>query len=400
MSAIYFGRPGLICALGTGIDSVRTALLSGDTSGMVLEEGWLPGRPARVGRVATALPEIPGEHGLAARSRNNRLLLAAIAQISDQIELARHRYGAERIGVVLGTSTSGIAEGEAAIAAHLRDARLPDDFVYEQMEIGAPAPFLARHLNLRGPAYTVSTACTSGAKAFASARNLLRLGLADAVIAGGVDSLCRLTVGGFTALESTSAELTNPLSANRLGINVGEAAAVFLLSRDTPADTREAPIRLLGIGESSDAHHMSAPDPDGRGAERALRAALTDAGLRPGDLGYINLHATATQKNDAMESRLLARLFPDGVPVSGTKPMTGHTLGTAGAIEAAFCWLALTGDGRLPPHVWDGVTDPALPALSLVARDQTFAPGRARIAMSNSFAFGGNNISLILGAAS
>ncbi|MBS1197767.1 MAG: Beta-ketoacyl-acyl-carrier-protein synthase [Proteobacteria bacterium] len=389
MTPCFLGRPGLVSALGEGVEATRAALFAGDTSGMVLEDGLLPAAPARVGRVRAALPEIPASFGVAAQSRNNRLLLAAIAQIADQIEAAKARFGADRVGIVLGTSTSGVAEGEAAIAAFHRDGCVPAGFDYGQMEIGAPAPFLARYLGLLGPAYTVSTACTSGAKALASARNLLRLGLVDAVIAGGVDTLCRLTINGFAALESTTADLTNPLSANRHGINIGEAAAVFLVTRD------EGEVQLLGIGESSDAHHMSAPEPEGRGAELALRAALSDAGLTPKDITYINLHATATPKNDEMESRVVSRVFPDGVPVSGTKPMTGHTLGAAGALEAAFCWLALTGDGRLPPHVWDGAADPALPPLSTVLADQRFAD-QARVVMSNSFAFGGNNISLIL----
>lgn len=391
MSRCFFGRPGLVSALGEGIEVTRIGLLAGDTAGMVLEGGLLAAGQARVGRVRAALPEIPTSLGLGAQSRNNRLLLAAVAQIADQIEAAKIRFGADRVAVVLGTSTSGVAEGEAAIAAFQRDGHVPAGFDYGQMEIGAPAPFLARFLGLLGPAYTVSTACTSGAKALASARHLLRLGLADAVIAGGVDSLCRLTVNGFAALESITAELTNPLSVNRRGINIGEAAAVFLLSRE------ESPVQLIGIGESSDAHHMSAPEPEGRGAEMAMRAAFADAGLTPDDIAYLNLHATATLKNDEMESRVVARVFANGVPVSGTKPLTGHTLGAAGALEAAFCWLALTGDGRLPPHVWDGAADPVLPVLATVLPGQRFSADKARIAMSNSFAFGGNNISLILG---
>jgi 3-oxoacyl-[acyl-carrier-protein] synthase-1 len=183
------------------------------------------------------------------------------------------------------------------------------------------------------------------------------------------------------------------LSRNRRGINIGEGAALFVMTAGT------GPVALLGVGESSDAHHISAPEPEGRGAEAAMRAALADAGLAPTDIGYLNLHATATPKNDAMESLTVARVFPEGVPVSGTKPMTGHALGAAGALEAAFCWLALTDPaGRLPPHVWDGEPDPDLPRLDTVAHGRCFALGR-RIAMSNSFAFGGNNLSLILGVA-
>jgi len=255
-----------------------------------------------------------------------------------------------------------------------------------------PAVFLARYLGLRGPAYTVSTACTSSAKAFASARGLLRHDLCDAVLVGGVDSLCRLTINGFTALESTTTALSNPMSRNRCGINIGEGAALFLLTRD------EAAVELLGIGESSDAHHISAPHPAGSGAEAAMRAALADAGLPASAVDYLNLHATATPRNDEMESRAVARVFPQGVAASGTKPLTGHTLGAAGATELAFCWLALR-DGRLPPHLWDGVVDPELPRLDLIGGERHFARTRGRVCMSNSFAFGGSNASLLIGDA-
>jgi 3-oxoacyl-[acyl-carrier-protein] synthase-1 len=180
------------------------------------------------------------------------------------------------------------------------------------VEIGTVAPFAAAALDIHGPAFTISTACTSSAKAFVSARRLLQLHLCDAVVVGGVDSLCELTVQGFASLESTSAVRANPMSRNRCGINVGEGAAVFLMSRD------EGPVVLAGVGESSDAHHISAPDPHGAGGEIALRAALADAGLAPADIAYVNLHATATRKNDDMEAHLMARVFEDGVAASGT----------------------------------------------------------------------------------
>ena len=391
-SRVYLSRPGIVSALGAGIDATLDGLFSGCTSGMVLEDGWLPSGAARVGRVTTSLPEISATAGLPAQSRNNRLLLAAIGQIAEDIDSVIHRYGPTRVGVVLGSSTSGIAEGEVAMAAYSRDGRFPSNFTYLQMEIGAPAPFLADYLKIKGPTYTISSACTSGAKALASARNLIRLGICDAVIAGGVDSLCKLTLRGFTALESTTAELTNPLSKNRCGINIGEGAAVFVVSRE------EQPVMLLGAGESSDAYHMSAPEPEGRGAEAAMRAALSDTGLTSDQVGYINLHATATPKNDAMESQAIARIFTDGVPVSGTKPLTGHALGAAGALEAAFCWLTLaSGGGRLPPHVWDGQIDPNLPRMHTVANGECFSRNNNRVCLSNSFAFGGSNISLVLG---
>lgn len=384
----YLQAVGIISSLGEGLEPTRLALFAGDTSGMRVESGWLPNAPACVGRVTAELAPLPSpleEHDC----RNNRLLAAAAAQIRPAIDAALARHGAHRVAVVLGTSTSGIASGEDAMAAKIKDGAFPRGFSYKQQEIGATAPLAARLLGARGPAYTVSTACTSGAKALLAARRLLNLGLCDAAIAGGVDTLCRLTVGGFAALESTSPQRCNPLSRNRSGINIGEGAALFLLSRD------EAAVRLAGGGESSDAHHLSAPDPQGTGAEIAMRAALADAGAQVAEIGYVNLHATATRKNDEMESRVMARLFPADTPVSGTKPLTGHALGAAGAIEAAFCWLALT-DGLLPPHVWDGEADPGLPALRVATKGERLASGNTRrLVMSNSFAFGGSNASLI-----
>jgi len=388
----YLAALGIANALGAGSDTVRKGLLAGDSSGMRLEDGWLPGRAARVGRVAAALPELPAGNERF-DCRNNRLLLLAFEQIRDAFERALGRFGPRRIGVVLGTSTSGVAEAEDAIAALAREGALPARFHVAQQEIGTPGPWLARLLGLAGPAFTISTACTSSAKALASAGRLLRADLCDAVIAGGVDTLCKLTVNGFTALEATTPELTNPLSRNRRGINLGEAAALMLVTREPQA------YELLGWGESSDAHHISAPDPGGRGAEAAMRSALEHAGLAPRDVDYVNLHATATPKNDEMESHALSRVFPQGVACSGTKPLTGHTLGAAGATEAAFCLLALEGDGRLPPHVWDGEADPALAALRVARAGERFARASGRACLSNSFAFGGSNACLVLGDA-
>ncbi|HEX9395804.1 MAG TPA: beta-ketoacyl-[acyl-carrier-protein] synthase family protein [Burkholderiales bacterium] len=385
----YIQAVGIVSALGEGVEATRRALLKGDASGMRVEPGWLPQAPACVGRVSAPLADLPA--GMQEYDcRNNRLLAAAAAQIRPQLDALADRYGRRRIAVVIGTSTSGIAAGETAMLARLHDGAYPAGFFYRQQEIGATAPFAARLVGAQGLAYTVSTACTSGAKALIAARRLLDLGLCDAALAGGVDSLCRLTVGGFTSLEATAPERCNPMSRNRRGINVGEGAALFVLER-TPAA-----VALVGAGESSDAYHLSAPDPQGVGVEAALRAALHDAGCQPGDIAYINLHATATRKNDEMESRVMARLFPSSTAMSGTKPMTGHTLGAAGAIEAAFCWLALTGDGQLPPHLWDGDADPALPALNLVSTGARLPRNSARLVMSNSFAFGGSNASLIL----
>jgi 3-oxoacyl-[acyl-carrier-protein] synthase-1 len=387
---IYLHALGMINALGDDVEAIAAALANGRAPGMGPIETRAGTRFA--GRVTAPLKLAPPAALAAYDCRNNRLLLAALAQIRPAIEAARARFGARRIGVVLGTSTSGIGAAEAALAQRSQTGAMPPAFDYRQMEIGTAAPFAAAALDLQGPAFTISTACTSSAKAFVSARRLLQLGLCDAVVAGGVDSLCELTLQGFASLESTSATRMNPMSAKRRGINIGEGAAVFLMSRD------EAPVALVGAGESSDAHHISAPDPQGVGGELALRAALDNAGIAPSAVGYVNLHATATVKNDQMEAHLMSRVFPQGVAASGTKPLTGHQLGAAGASELGFAWLTLARDDvPLPRHVWDGEADPALPALDLVEDERYLPRGTGtQYAMSNSFAFGGSNVSLIL----
>ncbi|WP_282397942.1 beta-ketoacyl-[acyl-carrier-protein] synthase family protein [Pseudomonas sp. PS01298] len=384
----YLNALGVICALGRGQAEVSLNLFAGDCSGMRAESGWVPERVLPVAGVHGELATIPPELGQQS-SRNNQLLLEAALQIEGEIRQAIQRYGAARVAIVLGTSTSGIDEASRGIAHYLRDNQFPGDYDYQQQELSAPANFLADWLQTSGPAYVISTACTSSARALMSAQRLLDLGVCDAVICGGVDSLCKLTLNGFSSLEAVSDQRCNPFSRNRNGINIGEAAVLFLMSR------QPSPIALLGSGASCDAHHISAPEPSGKGALQAMRKALASAKLAPEQIGYLNLHGTATQHNDAMESLAVASLFPAGVACSSTKPMSGHTLGAAGALEAAFCWLSLT-HNQLPPHVWDGQADPALPALHWV---QPGARLEKRCLMSNSFAFGGNNVSLIIAEA-
>ncbi|MBT2370674.1 beta-ketoacyl-[acyl-carrier-protein] synthase family protein [Pseudomonas fluorescens] len=389
---VYLNALGVICALGRDKREVSRNLFAGDCSGMRDEGGWVPERVLPVAGVHGELAAVPS--GLEQQSsRNNQLLLEAALQIHDQIQHAIQTFGASRIGIILGTSTSGIDEASRGIAHFLGNQQFPSDYNYQQQELSAPATFLADWLQTSGPAYVISTACTSGARALMSAQRLLDLGMCDAVLCGGVDSLCKLTLNGFTSLEAVSQQRCNPFSVNRNGINIGEAAALFLMSK-VPG-----PIALLGSGASCDAHHISAPDPTGKGALLAMGKALASAHLAPEQIGYLNLHGTATQHNDAMESLAVASLFPNGVACSSTKPMTGHTLGAAGALEAAFCWLSLSADNTahaLPPHVWDGQADPALPALQWVTPAHTL---EKRCLMSNSFAFGGNNVSLIIGDA-
>jgi 3-oxoacyl-[acyl-carrier-protein] synthase I len=385
---------GLATPIGIGKTAVTRALFAGERSGLVPCDGLVPGRRLHVGAVAFPLPPIPP----ALRSydtRNNRLMLAALHDLAPDVEAAIRRFGRDRIAVIMGTSTSGIAEGEAAFSTLRRTGTWPAAFHYRQQETGNLSDFVARLLDLRGPVYTVATACSSSAKAFATGRRLIRAGFADAALVGGGDALCKTTVGGFAALEALAPERCNPFSVNRTGINVGEAAAAFLLTQD------ETPVRLAGIGESSDAHHVSAPHPEGRGATAAMRAALDDAGLGPSEICYVNLHGTSTPLNDAIEGKAVHALFGSSIACSSTKSMTGHTLGAAGACEAAFLWLTLHPDhnpqGRLPPHVWDGAADPAIPPLALVGPDARLPDRLARAAMlSSSFAFGGSNVALVL----
>lgn len=388
----YLNDCGIVCALGEGRDAVRAALLHAD-SGVVPTERYSPGRMLPLGlAVHGALPDLSAMP-LRLRSRNNQLALAALAQIRPAVDAAIARYGAARVAVIVGTSTSGVAQTETALIARQADGSLPADFTYGQQEMGSPAEVLATELGTGGPAYVHSSACSSSAKAMASGARLLAMGLCDAVVTGGVDTLCRFTVAGFAALDSVSAERCNPLGATRKGINIGEGAALFLMTREP------APVALLGWGESSDGHHISAPDPSGQGAKIAIEQALRRAGVSPPEVDYINLHGTATIQNDAMESKVVAEVFGNGVAVSSTKPLTGHALGAAGGIEAALCWLLMQDDnpeGRLPPHLWDGVPDPALPTLAVVQRGARLGRPLSRV-LSNSFAFGGSNAALLLG---
>ena len=373
---------------------------------MRLSDAWSVGRPIPLGMIdaGTCLPSMD-DRPVALQSRNNRIALVALAQIRPAVDEAIARYGADRIGVVIGTSTTGIAETESALreiekqGSHAQTPAWPASFHYAQQELGSVAQLLSVELQTSGPAYVHSSACSSSAKALSSAARLIGMGLCDAVVCGGVDTLCALTVAGFASLELVSNKICNPLSANRDGINIGEGAALFLMTREK---TSEADcVALYGWGESSDGYHMSAPEPEGRGARAAIESALKRAGISAAQVDYINLHGTATPQNDQVEAQVVHALFGDAVAVSSTKPFTGHALGAASALEAAVCWLTMQDDnpqGQLPPHCWDGARDPALPSLNLVT------PGYrlnrpVQWALSNSFAFGGSNAALVLGRA-
>jgi len=386
---LYLNDLGLLSAVGNSKPEVLKRLLAGDRSGLVYSDEFGP--RCMVGAIAADLPEIAERHSIY-NCRNNRLLLAALAQIETTVNGMKARFGADRVGVVLGTSTSGVRNTELALDYWSEQGVLPEQFHYKQQQMGAGADFLADVLEVQGPAYTVSTACSSSGKALASARRLIRQGICDAVVVGGADSLCELTIQGFAALESISTGLCKPFGLHRDGINIGEAASLFVLSKEP------GPVILQGIGATSDAYHFAAPDPDATDVIKAMRNALDDAGKTPDQIDYLNLHGTATVLNDAMESKAVNAVFGPEVAASSSKGMTGHTLGAAAALELAFCWLLLSHDdeqGALIPNINDDEPDTALPALNLVKKNGTLGR-RIRTCQSNSFAFGGNNLSIVV----
>ena len=395
MSQVYLNDLGIVCTLGAGKRATAKALFFGESGAILTENATSDGTALPFAPVRVALP-VPPESLFPYTSRNLALALKALEEIDHAICSALERFGPERIAVVMGSSTSGIQEGEDAVAILMQEGALPAGYDFRAQEIGSVAESIAVHYGLQAPAITISTACSSSAKALVTGRRLLNQNLADAVIAGGCDSRCGLTLNGFHALSALSQSACQPFSANRDGTMIGEGAAIFLMSRE------QGPVVLLGAGESADAHNMTAPEPEGRGAAEAMRAAIADAGLQPADIDYVNLHGTATALNDAMESRALRDICGSAIPSSSSKPQVGHTLGAAGAIEAGFCWLTLAEnpESLLPPHVWDGVADPEAELTGLVQPGEHLgSTGPARL-MSNSYAFGGNNISLILGDAS
>lgn len=397
MSPLHLTHFTASSCLGHGLDAMRAMLRQQDS-------GLRPCRFETVNDLVTYIGEAPEVDAVvlpAALSahdcRNNRLAWLALQQdgFSAAVEAAIARHGRRRVGVFLGTSTAGILQTEQAYRR--RDpvsGALPDDFIYATTHnTYSVAGFVRAAFQLEGPAMVVSTACSSSAKVFGSAARMIEAGLIDAAVVGGVDSLCLTTLYGFNSLELLAAEPCRPFDAERHGLSIGEAAAFILLER--PADQLAADaVLLLGVGESSDAHHMSSPHPDGLGAQMAMAAALQSAGLAASDIDYINLHGTATPGNDAAEGKAVAALFGDRTPGSSTKGATGHTLGAAGGLEAIICAIALQ-RGFLPGGCNTRQLDPAIPIRYLTANADV-APKRV---LSNSFGFGGTNCSLVLGRA-
>ena len=399
---------GVVCALGDSKAAVAAALLTGYRGGLVLDSELPNAEPQYVGRVPDATFDKTTFNktvsGLEADAngkfftRNDKLSQLAYLQIADTLAPLISEFGQQRIAVVIGTSTSGIEYGEQALKQKLATGEYPKNYHYKMQEMGTTAQFIADLCQAKGPVYSISTACSSSGKALVSAQALLDADLADVVIAGGVDSLAKLTVNGFKALASTAATQTNPFAADRDGINIGEAAALFVVTKE------QGGIQLLGAAETSDAHHLSAPHPEGEGALRAMQAALAEAQLQGSQIDYVNLHGTGTPKNDDMEAKAMFNACGSEVLCGSTKGMTGHTLGAAGALEAGICWLLLNDEynpeHKVPANVSDGEVDNSLATINLVdakANADRRAKHKLQTCMSNSFAFGGNNISLVIG---
>ncbi|NMG76065.1 beta-ketoacyl-ACP synthase [Aromatoleum diolicum] len=395
MTPLLISRYTATTCLGRGLGPLREAMLAG-------RSGLKPCDFETV-ELNTWIGEVEGcdDEALPARlgdfnCRNNRLAQIGLTQdgFADAVRDTAERLGKDRIGVFLGTSTSGILETE--LAYRRRDpvtGALPGEFHYAGTHnTYSVAAFVQAWFGLTGPAAVVSSACSSSAKVFASAARMIEAGLIDAALVGGVDSLCLTTLYGFNSLELTSSQACRPFDRARDGISIGEGAAFALLERtpDTPQALDNGAILLLGVGESSDAYHMSSPHPEGRGARAAMEAALASAGLGTGDIDYINLHGTATPNNDDAEGKAVSGLFGARTPCCSTKGATGHTLGAAGGVEAVIAALALR-DGFLPAGAGTRDPEPGLDYLLATRRQPV------RRVLSNSFGFGGTNCSLILG---
>ena len=328
--------------------------------------------------------------------RNNRLAQLCLEQdgFAKEIAAARDRYGAGRIGLYLGTSTSGLHTTE--LAYRRRDPKtgaLPADYRYAKTQNAySLGEFVRRYLGLAGPGFVVSSACSSSAKVLGNAARMIAAGICDAAVVGGVDSLCLMTLYGFHSLGLTSAGPCRPYDVDRDGISIGEGGGFALLERAERVES--GAIQLLGVGESSDAYHMSTPHPEGLGARIAMQQALDSAGLEPSDIDYVNLHGTATRSNDASEDKAVFEVFGRQTPCSSTKGATGHLLGAAGITEAIISVLAIE-DGLMPGSANTRSVDPALKCNYLLENRQT----KVTRALTNSFGFGGSNCSLVLGVA-
>lgn len=360
-----------ICNLGNGIDEIFSNAIKGNSDFLTPDDTIIQNQLSYFGKVNCALPEISDKKY---NLRCNKLVLYLINKAQSKIKNLINVYGINRISVVVATTNSGVQEFEKSR-------------MIEHSEIGNPSEFIAKYLGVTGFNESISTACSSGIKAFSSAKKLIENNIADCVIVFGCDPLAKLPIYGFNSLEVLSKSKTNPFSKNRSGINIGEGAAIFVLEKNM------GDIIIKGIGETSDSYHATTPNPDADEAKAAIKIALAQAKLSPKDINYINLHGTGTIANDLMEARAVYDIFGDETPASSTKSMTGHCLGAAASIESALCCHVLRNQ-MLLPHVYDGNYDTRLPKINLIEKSK---PAVINNVLCNSFGFGGTNAVIVLG---
>lgn len=364
-----------LCNLGNNIDEIYEKAINGDSTCFDKLDGYITNDYIRVGLIHSNLPVIDNRDY---NIRCNRLLLKSIEPLQNKIAELKQKYSEDRIGVVIATTNSGVEEYESS-RKQLHS------------ELGNPAHFLQQQLGLKGFYSTVSTACSSGLKAFIIARDLINNNVVDAILLVCVDSLAKIPIYGFHSLEVLSKEPSIPLSKNRSGMNIGEGCAVFIIEKDNNQG-----IDIMGIGESSDVYHSTTPDPEAKESVCAINRALAEAQISPDKVDYINLHGTGTIANDIMETNAIYKIFTNKVPVSSTKPLTGHCLGAAAGIETALCCKLLDNfDGRLYPHIYDDEYDTTLPVVNIIQKNQEYS--KCNICLCNSFGFGGANAIMVIG---
>ncbi len=392
MKPIFIDSYTATTCIGLGTNSLLRALVAGDTGlahcdfDDVSLDTWI----GKVSALDTEISQLP-QNLATFDCRNNRLAFLGLQQdgFDQRIRETILNVGKQRIGIFLGTSTSAIYDTELAyrnVDSTTGEFLKPINYSGSH-SVSSLCNFVRAVYDIQGPGFVISTACSSSAKVFAAAQRFMALGLIDAALVGGVDSLCLTTLYGFNSLQLTSDQPCRPYDRDRNGISIGEAAAFTLLTKQQSSD-----LVLLGYGESSDAYHMSSPHPDGLGAKQAMEAALNSAGLSPNDIDYINLHGTSTPSNDRAEGVAVNNVFGDRIPCSSTKGITGHTLGAAGAVEAIACFEALR-QGFIPGSVGTELLDPTIHLNYQMA--STSRP--VKRLLSNSFGFGGSNCSLIFG---
>lgn len=390
MKAIYLSRPGVVTCAGLGIEALWEAVAKADTLGIKARKA-ISGKEFAAGVADKALLPKGMPHILAMTD-------AAMGLMEKDIETCLKRYSKDRICVCVGTCDNGSEASFMAHAEYVKNGAFPKDYSLFMQGAAVPASYIAKKCGITGAVLSFATACSSSATALMRGAQLLLSGEADAVVAGGADMASSIALLGFDSLEAVSPVKSNPFSVNRRGITLGDGAAFFVMTRED-MDKGQG-IKIIGMGESTDAHHITAPDDTGQFAAQSMINALEDAMIDAKDVDYVNLHGTGTRQNDAMEARAMQKVFGEGgVPCSSTKSITGHTLGAAGAVETAVCYAALafnkSGNIRLPMQSWDGKWDNSLPRLDIVEQGRQYK--KPRICMTNTFAFGGANASIIVG---